>query len=148
MSTVKISELPEINHLNTDTNQTLALGVDLLSGVTGKMTLKTLAEGLFSNDALKVGNNQILFDNTIGQFSGNSSTYLQINLQNFDNAGCLKEFEPYTCIVGADAVEVSIQSLPSVFPEVGDALLINILESKDDVTSIFATLALNCALVA
>jgi hypothetical protein len=35
-----------------------------------------------------------------------------------------------------------------VFPEVGDALLINILEFKDDVTSIFETLALNCALVA
>ena len=87
MSTVKITELPEINHLNTDTNQTLALGVDLLSGVTGKMTLKTLAEGLFSNDALKVGNNQILFDNTVGQFSGNSSTFLQVNLQNFNNTG-------------------------------------------------------------
>jgi aspartate carbamoyltransferase catalytic subunit len=29
--------------------------------------------------------NQVLFSNTIGQFSGNSNTYLQINNQNFNS---------------------------------------------------------------
>ena len=87
MSTVKISELPEITHLNTDTTQSLAMGVDLVTGVTGKMTIKTLAEGLYSNDVLNVGENLIVFPNVIAQFSGSSELYLQLNLQNFNGDG-------------------------------------------------------------
>ena len=87
MSTVKISELPVIDHLNTNTDQTLFVGVDLVTGTTGKMTANTLAEGLYAYEPLKVGENQVLFANTIGQFSGNSVTFLQINNQNFNANG-------------------------------------------------------------
>ena len=87
MSTVKISELPEITHLNTNTDESLFVGVDLVTGTTGKMTITTLAEGLYAYQPLKVGENQVLFSNTIGQFSGNSVTFLQINNQNFNANG-------------------------------------------------------------
>ena len=87
MSTVKISELPLIDHYSTNTEATLVVGVDLSTGTTGKSTLTTLGEGLYANQPLKVGQNQVLFANTIGQFSGNSVTFLQINNQNFNANG-------------------------------------------------------------
>jgi len=87
MPTVKISELPEISHLSTNTEATLVVGVDLETGTTGKIDLTTLGEGLYAYQPLKVGENQILFPNTIGQFSGNSVTFLQINNQNFNANG-------------------------------------------------------------
>jgi hypothetical protein len=84
MPTVKISELPEISHLSTNTEATLVVGVDLGTGTTGKIDLTTLGEGLYAYQPLKVGENQILLSNTIGQFSGNSETFLQVNLLNND----------------------------------------------------------------
>jgi hypothetical protein len=87
MPTVKISELPEITHYSTNTEATLVVGVDLSTGTTGKSTLATLGEGLYAYQPLKVGENQVLFSNTIGQFSGNSVTFLQINNQNFNANG-------------------------------------------------------------
>lgn len=87
MSQVKISELPEIPHLNANTSQSLAVGVDLVTGITGKYTLKTLAEGLYSNEVLNVGNNSVIFPNVIGQFVSSADPYLQINLQNTDGNG-------------------------------------------------------------
>ena len=87
MPTVKISELPEIDHFSTNTGATLFVGVDLTTGTTGKANLTTLGEGLYAYQPLKVGENQVLFANTIGQFSGNSVTYLQINNQNFNANG-------------------------------------------------------------
>jgi hypothetical protein len=87
MSTIKISELPEITHYSTNTDATLVVGVDLATGTTGQSTLTTLGEGLYANQPLKVGQNQVLFANTIGQFSGNSNTFLQINNQNFNSNG-------------------------------------------------------------
>jgi hypothetical protein len=87
MSTVKISELSLITQLNANTSNTLFLGVDLPTGVTGKFTGRTLARGLYSNEVLNVGNNAIIYQNVIGQFSGNSGTFLQINNQNFDANG-------------------------------------------------------------
>ena len=84
MSTVKISQLPELLHLDTETSNTLLIGVDVSSGVTGQFTVKTLAEGLYANNVLNVGNNEIVFPGVIAQFVGNSSTYLQVNLQNND----------------------------------------------------------------
>ena len=87
MPTVKISELPEIYHLSTNTEATLVVGVDLDTGTTGKINVATLGEGLYAYQPLKVGENQVLFANTIGQFSGNSNTYLQINNQNFNSNG-------------------------------------------------------------
>ena len=87
MATVKISELPEIYHLSTNTEATLVVGVNLDTGTTGKINVATLGEGLYAYQPLKVGENQVLFANTIGQFSGNSNTYLQINNQNFNSNG-------------------------------------------------------------
>ena len=87
MSTVKISELALISQLDANTANSLFMGVDLPSGVTGKFTAHTLAQGLYSNEILNVGNNAIVYDNVIAQFSGNSGTFLQINNQNFDSDG-------------------------------------------------------------
>lgn len=87
MSTVKISELPIITHLNTDTTQTLLPAVDLVTGVTGKMTTKVLAQTLYSNDVLNVGNNEIIFPGVVAQFVGENPTYLQLNVQNLSNTG-------------------------------------------------------------
>jgi len=87
MPTIKISELPEIYHLSTNTEATLVVGVDLVTGTTGKINVATLGEGLYAYQPLKVGENQVLFSNTIGQFSGNSVTFLQINNQNFNANG-------------------------------------------------------------
>lgn len=87
MSTVKISELALISQLNANTQNTLFVAVDVPSGVTGKFTGRTLARGLFSNEVLNVGNNSIQYSNVIGQFSGNTPSFLQINLQNFNNLG-------------------------------------------------------------
>lgn len=87
MSTVKITQLPALTSLDANTANSLFMGVDVTSGVTGKFTAHTLAQGLFSNEILNVGNNSVVFPNTIAQFAGNSETYLQINLQNFDSLG-------------------------------------------------------------
>jgi hypothetical protein len=87
MATVKISDLPEIPHLTFDTTQSILPVVDLTTNTTGKVTVRTLAEGLFHNDALKVGEEAILFPNVIAQFAGNSEIYLQVNLQNLNANG-------------------------------------------------------------
>ncbi len=87
MATVKISDLPEIPHLNFDTTQSIIPVVDLTTDETGKVTVRTLAEGLFHNDALKVGEEDILFPNVIAQFVGESEVYLQVNLQNLTDSG-------------------------------------------------------------
>jgi hypothetical protein len=87
MSTVKISELPEITHLNANTANTLFLGVDIPSGITGKMTATVLGHSLYSYVPLNVGNNEILLPNTIGQFAASSNNYVQVNLQNNSDDG-------------------------------------------------------------
>jgi len=86
MSTVKISELAGIN-LNSNTSNTIFVGVDLPTLTTGKISATSLAQRLYLNNSLVVGNNNILFPNTVGQFSGNSQTYFQVNLQNFTGNG-------------------------------------------------------------
>jgi len=87
MPTVKISELPTITEYSTNTEATLVVGVDLATGTTGKSTLTTLGEGLYANQPLKVGQNEVLLANTIGQFSGNSTTFLQVNNINYNANG-------------------------------------------------------------
>ena len=86
MSTVKISELAGIN-LNSNTSNTILVGVDLPTLVTGKISATSLAQRLYLNNSLAVGNNSILFPNTIAQFTGNSQTHFQVNLQNFTGNG-------------------------------------------------------------
>ena len=90
MSTVKISELALISQLNANTSNTLFVAVDVPSGVTGKFTGHTLAQGLYSNEVLNVGANPVAYPGVIAQFSGNSTsvtTYLQVNFQNFTANG-------------------------------------------------------------
>lgn len=87
MSTVKISQLPFITQLNANTEKTLIAGVDLVSGLTGKISVRTLASGLYSRDVLNVGTNPIILENVVAQFTNTSSKFIQINLQNFNGVG-------------------------------------------------------------
>jgi len=87
MSTVKISELALITQLNANTSNTLFLAVDIPTGVTGKFTGHTLAQGLYSHEVLNVGNNQTLLPNTVAQFSLDGQSYIQTNLVNTNDGG-------------------------------------------------------------
>jgi hypothetical protein len=87
MSTVKITDLPAINTINSNTANTVLVGVDIPTNVTGKITLTTLAAGLYSNNNLVVGNNYTVLPNVVGQFTGNSTTYIQVNLENQTSSG-------------------------------------------------------------
>lgn len=102
MSTVKISELPAITRLNSNTSNTLILGVDIPTGVTGKINATVLAESLYSNNILNVGNNNVIFPGVIGQFVSNNESYLQVNLQNLKANGSSDYVA--TADVGTDAV--------------------------------------------
>ncbi len=84
MSTVKITDLPVISHLNANTGNTIFVGVDLPSDTTGRVSATVLADGLYENKALKVGLPDIIFPNVIAQFAGSGDPYLQINAQNTD----------------------------------------------------------------
>jgi hypothetical protein len=87
MSTVKISQLPNLPSISANTSNTLFLGVNLQTDVTGQFTATTLANQLYANNDLVVGVNEILFSNTIGQFSGYDPNFIQVNLQNFTSSG-------------------------------------------------------------
>jgi hypothetical protein len=51
------------------------------------MTTKILAEGLYSNDILNVGNNAVVFPGVVAQFVGDDDSYLQVNIQNTNANG-------------------------------------------------------------
>jgi hypothetical protein len=87
MATVKISELPEITALNANTSNTVIVGLDIPTTTTGRITATTLARGLYSNNTLAVGNNYTVLPNVVGQFTGNSVSYIQVNLQNLTGEG-------------------------------------------------------------
>lgn len=87
MSTVKISQLAEITQLDANTANSLFMGVDIPTGVTGKFTAHVLAQGLYSNEVLNVGNNAIVLPDVAAQFAGRSEAYVQINHQNLNGNG-------------------------------------------------------------
>lgn len=87
MSTVKISELPVIPQINANTANTIFVGLDIPTNITGKMTLTTLAHGLYSNNNLLVGNTFTVLPNAIAQFTGESDLYVQTSLQNLEANG-------------------------------------------------------------
>ena len=87
MSTVKISQLPILTSLGSNTSNTILVGIDISTSVTGRFTAKVLADVLYANTPLNVGNNQITFPGTVAQFVGNNENYLQINLQNKNGSG-------------------------------------------------------------
>ena len=87
MSTVKITQLAELTTLNSNTQNTLFVSVDVPSGVTGKVTAKTLSQNLYSRNPLKVGLPELGLPNTIAQFANTSNNYVQVNLINSDEDG-------------------------------------------------------------
>jgi hypothetical protein len=87
MSTVKITDLPAITTINSNTANTVLVGVDIPTNITGKITLTTLAAGLYSNNNLVVGNNYTVLPNVVGQFTGNSAAYIQVNIENQTSSG-------------------------------------------------------------
>jgi hypothetical protein len=87
MATVKITDLPAITTVNSNTANTVLVGVDIPTNITGKITLTTLAAGLYSNNNLVVGNNHTVLPNVIAQFTGNSSVYTQVNHENINSNG-------------------------------------------------------------
>lgn len=87
MSTVKISELASISELNSNTSNTIFVTVDLPSGLTGKITGTILGRGLYAYNPLYVGITRDAYPNTMGQFTGSSNTYVQVNLENTNEYG-------------------------------------------------------------
>ena len=87
MSTIKISQLANLPSIAANTSNTLFLGVDLPTSVTGKFTATTLAQQLFANNILNVGVNQQNLPNTIAQFSLSGDSYIQTNLVNTNDGG-------------------------------------------------------------
>jgi hypothetical protein len=87
MSTVKISDLVAIATINSNTSNTLFVGVDIPTGVTGKLTAHTLAQGLYSNEILNVGQSIVSLPNTVAQFSLSGQSYVQTNLVNTNDGG-------------------------------------------------------------
>jgi len=63
MSSIKISELTEVTQLNSNTAKNLIVTVDLVTGLTNKMTVKNLAASIYSNNSLVVS--QSITSNTI-----------------------------------------------------------------------------------
>jgi hypothetical protein len=87
MAAIKISQLPEITVINANTSNTILAGVDIPSGVTGKFTVHTLAQGMYLNEALNVGKNPNTLPNTVAQFAAAGASYVQTNLVNTDDGG-------------------------------------------------------------
>lgn len=87
MATVKITDLPIISTINANTANSVLVGVDIPTNITGQITLTTLAAGLYSNNNLAVGNNYTVLPNAVGQFTGNSATYIQVNIENQTSTG-------------------------------------------------------------
>jgi len=82
MSTVKISELIELPLISANTSNSIFLGVDLPTGITGKFTATTLAQQLYANNYLNVGNHTAILPNAVAQFAGVAENYLQVSIQN------------------------------------------------------------------
>lgn len=87
MSTVKITDLPYITSLQSNTANTVLVGVDVPGDYTGQMTLTTLAKGLYSHNYLVVGDYETVYPNAIATFAGGSNNYVQTIIENTKDAG-------------------------------------------------------------
>lgn len=87
MATVKITDLPTISTINANTANTVLVGVDIPTNITGQITLTTLANGLYSNNYLTVGDFSHNFPNAIAVFAGPSDNYIQTIIENTDDDG-------------------------------------------------------------
>ena len=88
MSTVKISALPVLTSFaDANTGNATFIGVDVSQSKTVQFSGSTLAQQLYLNNQLNVGNSTITLPNTVAQFSGSVNNYMQINMQNFTQYG-------------------------------------------------------------
>ena len=87
MSTIKISQLPILGAISTNTSNNLFLMVDTANVRDVQITGTTLAQGLYANNILNVGTNQQNLPNTIAQFALGGQSYIQTNLVNTNDGG-------------------------------------------------------------
>jgi len=87
MSSIKISDLPNLTTISSNTSNTLFMGVDIPTKTTGKFTATLLSQQLYANNVLNVGTNQQNLPNTIAQFSLSGASYIQTNLVNTNDTG-------------------------------------------------------------
>lgn len=87
MSTIKISQLPNFTTINSNTANTLFVGVDVPTQTTYNFTAHTLSQGLFANEVLNVGINPNTLPNTVAQFAATGNVYIQTNLINTNSNG-------------------------------------------------------------
>ena len=87
MSTIKISQLPLAAALNSNTGNTIFAGVDLQVGTTYGYSATVLANKLYSNNVLNVGQSAVTLPNTIAQFSLAGESYVQTNFINTNGGG-------------------------------------------------------------
>lgn len=87
MSTIKISQLPELTVMNSNTANVSFVSTDTETGITGRMTGTTLARGLYANNILNVGNTAITLPNTVAQFALAGDSYVQTNFVNKNDGG-------------------------------------------------------------
>ena len=87
MSTVKISDLP-LSGLSSSSNTSniFFVVVDTSTHITSKASETQVAESIFSNNILNAGGGPLVFSNLAGQFTGNSSPFLQLNGQNYNKS--------------------------------------------------------------
>lgn len=86
-STIKISELTQLTDLDSNTSNTLFVVEALTSNITATVSATTLSQHLFANNVLVVGQNPVIFDNTIAQLSNTDSGFIQVNIQNYSPNG-------------------------------------------------------------
>ena len=87
MATSKISNLNTIAPLNSNTANVYFVATDKQSGVSGKVSGTTLANGLYAYNILNVGNTEVIFPNVVSQFAKNGESYIQVNLLNTADGG-------------------------------------------------------------
>jgi len=86
-STIKISELTQLSDLDSNTSNTLFVVDALTSNITATVSATTLSQHLFANNTLIVGQNPVIFDNTIAQLSNTDPSFIQVNIQNYSPNG-------------------------------------------------------------
>lgn len=87
MATSRISQLTPIPTLNPNTANVAIVATDKQTGVSGRISATALANGLYANNVLNVGNNAVVLPNTIAQFAGTGDAYVQVNMLNNNNGG-------------------------------------------------------------
>ncbi len=94
MATIKITEL-SARTLTSDTANTIFVGVDLETGITGKYTAKNMADNLYANNSLNVGNNFTLLSKPITFADGTTQNTSFVVTGTYANAAFLNANSAY-----------------------------------------------------